>query len=115
MNMDDWWMYVVYTADHHLYCGITKDVQNRVRTHNAGRGAKYLRGGRLPVQLCHAWCFPGPDAMSQALEAEAWFKKLSRRKKNTYISTGGRIPRRFDYAFAITERFVSANPQLFKE
>ena len=57
------YMYVVECADGTLYTGYTTDVERRLKTHNAGKGAKYTRA-RLPVKL---------------------FKKKSREKKLAYI------------------------------
>ena len=48
----DWNVYIVRCADGTLYTGVAKDVERRVATHNAGRGAKYTRA-RLPVRLLH--------------------------------------------------------------
>ena len=42
------YMYVVECADGTLYTGYTTDVERRLKTHNAGKGAKYTRA-RLPV------------------------------------------------------------------
>ena len=44
------YMYVLECADGSLYTGYTTDVEKRVKTHNAGKGAKYTRA-RLPVTL----------------------------------------------------------------
>ena len=44
------YMYVVECADGTLYTGYTTDVERRLKTHNAGKGAKYTRA-RLPVKL----------------------------------------------------------------
>ena len=35
-----------------LYTGYTTDVEKRLKTHNAGKGAKYTRA-RLPVKLLY--------------------------------------------------------------
>lgn len=43
-------VYVLRCRDGALYVGMSTDVKARVATHNAGRGAKALRG-RLPVTL----------------------------------------------------------------
>ena len=64
-----------------MYCGISKDVAKRVETHNAGKGAKAVKG-YLPVKLVASW--PYPDK-STALKAEHAFKKLSRLRKQIYI------------------------------
>ena len=68
------YMYVLECADGSLYTGYTTDVEKRIQTHNAGKGAKYTRN-RLPVRLLYQEAFASkPEAMS----AEALFKKRSR-------------------------------------
>jgi putative endonuclease len=79
--MTAWFMYVVETATGSFYCGITKDVNRRIETHNRGRGAKYLRGSRLPVRLLTTWHFDQETAHSDALKAECWFKRQSKINK----------------------------------
>lgn len=44
------YVYLASTADGAYYCGYAIDPQARVAAHNAGRGAKILRGKR-PVEL----------------------------------------------------------------
>ena len=62
--------------------GYTTDVEKRLQTHNAGKGAKYTRN-RLPVSLLYQEAFASkPEAMS----AEALFKKRSRQSKLDYIA-----------------------------
>ena len=75
------YMYVLECADGSLYTGYTTDVEKRVKTHNAGKGAKYTRA-RLPVKLL----YQEPSAMS----AEALFKKKSRQAKLNYIKKNRR-------------------------
>jgi putative endonuclease len=50
--MADWYVYMLRCADHSLYTGVATDLEARVATHNAGKGAKYTRG-RLPVKLVY--------------------------------------------------------------
>ncbi|BBD09142.1 GIY-YIG nuclease family protein [Desulfovibrio ferrophilus] len=45
-----WTVYLLRCADDTLYCGITTDIERRLREHNAGTGAKYTRS-RTPVVL----------------------------------------------------------------
>ena len=71
------YMYVVECADGTLYTGYTTDVERRLKTHNAGKGAKYTRA-RLPVKLLYSEFF---DSKPEAMSAEALFKKKSREKK----------------------------------
>ena len=75
------YMYVVECADGTLYTGYTTDVERRLRTHNAGKGAKYTRA-RLPVKLLYSEAFASkPEARS----AEEVVKKKSREKNLAYI------------------------------
>lgn len=75
--MRDWQVYLLECADLSLYCGITNDLNARIDTHNAGKGAKYTKG-RGPVTLVAA----SPEmTKSQALKCELYIKKLPRPKK----------------------------------
>ena len=51
------YMYVLECADGSLYTGYTTDVEKRLKTHNAGKGAKYTRA-RLPVKLLYQESYP---------------------------------------------------------
>lgn len=76
------YMYVLECADGTLYTGYTTDVEKRLATHNAGKGAKYTRN-RLPVSLLYQEEFETKQA---AMSAEALFKKrLTRQQKLEYI------------------------------
>lgn len=72
-----WAVYLLECVDGSFYCGCTNNIEKRVITHNAGRGAKYTRS-RLPVKLvAHR------DGLthSEALKLEMSIKKLPRNKK----------------------------------
>lgn len=69
--------YILRCADGTLYTGWTNDLQHRVETHNAGKGAKYTRT-RRPVELCYYETF---DTASEAMRREAAIKKLTRQQK----------------------------------
>lgn len=76
------YMYVVECADGSLYTGYTTDLDKRIQTHNAGKGAKYTRN-RLPVTLLYQEEFASKQ---EAMSAEALFKKrLTRQQKLDYI------------------------------
>lgn len=45
-----WSVYIIQCRDGSYYSGISQDVNERVRRHNAGTGAKYTKG-RRPVTL----------------------------------------------------------------
>jgi putative endonuclease len=65
-----------------LYTGFTNNVEKRVATHNAGKGAKYTRS-RLPVKLVYSSQF---ECRESAMSAEARIKKMSRANKDFLIS-----------------------------
>lgn len=75
-------VYMLECADGSLYTGWTTDLEDRVRMHNSGSGAKYTRS-RLPVKLVY---FEEVEDRSAALKREAAIKKLTRRKKELLIS-----------------------------
>lgn len=76
------YMYVVHCKDNTLYTGYSTDVLSRVKTHNAGKGAKYTKI-RRPVQLLYAQEY---EDKSSALKAEAAFKKKTRLQKLTFLA-----------------------------
>jgi len=65
-------VYIVECADGSLYTGWAVDVEQRVKVHNAGRGARYTRL-HGPVKLVYAE--EQPDrvaAMKRELEIKRW-------------------------------------------
>ena len=72
-----WQLYVLRCGDGSLYCGITTDLDRRIRAHAAGRAARYTRG-RGPTTLLRAW--PCADE-GAARRAEFRFKRLRRAGK----------------------------------
>ncbi|MFD1672836.1 GIY-YIG nuclease family protein [Agrilactobacillus yilanensis] len=81
MAKANFYFYVLKCKDGSFYAGFTTDVKKRVATHNAGKGAKYTRSHR-PVTLLY---FESFTTKTQALQKEAWFKKLTRAKKEAYL------------------------------
>jgi putative endonuclease len=69
--------YIVECADGTFYTGWTIDPERRVKTHNAGRGAKYTRT-RRPVRLVYVE--EQPDRTT-AMKRERAIKALPREKK----------------------------------
>ncbi len=72
-----YYVYVLSCSDDTLYTGSTNDLEKRLETHNAGKGAKYTRG-RLPVVFKYSESFA---TKGEALKREAEIKRLSRNKK----------------------------------
>lgn len=75
--MPPWFVYLLRCADKTLYCGITTDINRRLKQHNAGTASKYTRA-RLPVSLA---AFTEVENKSAALKLEILIKKLPRNKK----------------------------------
>ena len=79
--MSDWHLYLVRCGDDSLYTGIATDVARRFGQHQAGKGAKYLRG-RGPLELV----FQTPaGTRSEALKLELRIKALPRSEKLALI------------------------------
>ena len=76
--------YVLKCADGSLYTGYTTDLEARVATHNAGKGAKYTKT-RRPVEVVYYEVFASKN---EAMKREAAIKKLSRTKKLEMIQNG---------------------------
>ena len=77
-----WYVYLLRCADATLYCGVTTDMERRLREHNAGsRGAKYTRA-RRPVEL--VCCVAQPDA-SSACRLEREVKQRPRAEKAVFL------------------------------
>jgi len=78
---DQWWVYMLRCSDNSLYCGISNDVDRRVREHKNGSGSKYVRS-RLPAELVYG---DGPMTHSAALKREAQIKRLSKPDKERLV------------------------------
>jgi putative endonuclease len=72
-----WIIYLVRCSDNTLYCGITNDLERRIKQHNEGKGAKYTRG-RGPITLIKFFTRP---TKGEALKLEYRIKQLSRQEK----------------------------------
>jgi len=78
----DWFLYLVRCRNGHLYTGISTDVTRRFAEHQAGKGAKYLRG-KGPLQLVYQRKI---GSRSEALKTEIKVKKMPRKAKESMIS-----------------------------
>lgn len=77
----EWSVYIVRCCDDTLYTGIAKDVDERLKKHNSGKGAAYTRA-RGPVSLLY---HEEGLTRSEALVREAAIKRLPRDKKETLV------------------------------
>ncbi|WP_319467284.1 GIY-YIG nuclease family protein [uncultured Pseudodesulfovibrio sp.] len=79
--MSNWYVYLIRCADDTLYCGITSDIERRLKQHNAGTASKYTRS-RLPALL---ETFVQVDSKSDALKLEIQVKKQNRNNKIAFL------------------------------
>lgn len=76
-----WFVYIVECRDQTYYTGITPNIEQRIKTHNSGKGAAYTRG-RRPVELIYSEKFL---TRSEASIRECAIKKLTRAQKEKLI------------------------------
>lgn len=76
-----YFVYVVQCKNGIYYTGYTNNLENRIKEHNSGHGAKYLRG-KLPVKLVYAKEY---KYYKNALHAERNIKKMTRKQKEELI------------------------------
>jgi putative endonuclease len=76
-----WFVYLVREAGGSIYTGVTTDVDRRVGEHEAGRGAKYLRGRKPLVVLYRRRV--GDRGL--ALRIERRIKRLTRIEKQALV------------------------------
>ncbi len=86
---DTFYVYIVRCADGTYYTGYTNNLENRIKLHNKGNGAKYLKG-KLPVQLVYAKEY---KYYKNAVHAERNLKKLTRKGKEVLIANYERTNR----------------------
>ena len=82
----EWFFYILRCQDDSLYSGITVDLEDRLKEHNKGTGAKYT-SVRRPVRLVY---YERYDNVSKARKREEQIKGWSKTKKERLI---GGFPR----------------------
>lgn len=71
------YVYILRCNDNSLYTGWTNNLEKRLKTHLAGKGAKYTKA-RLPVELVYYEEF---EDKIEAMKREYEIKQLSRKEK----------------------------------
>ncbi|MDE6087856.1 MAG: GIY-YIG nuclease family protein [Oscillospiraceae bacterium] len=84
--ISEFYVYILECADGSLYTGYTNDLQKRIQTHNAGKGAKYTRS-RLPVKLVYSEIYKDKTS---ALRREYAIKQFTRAQKLFLIQNASR-------------------------
>ena len=80
--------YMAECCDGTLYCGWTNHLEQRIKAHNAGKGAKYTKG-RRPVELVYYETFA---TKQEAMKREAEVKRLNREGKIELIHSQKVLP-----------------------
>lgn len=80
-----WSVYIVESRLGHWYTGITNDVAARVEAHNAGKGAKNLKG-KAPIKLIYSKAI---GDKSSAAKLEWHLKKLNKAQKIQFVESNG--------------------------
>ena len=82
---NNWLIYILKCVDGSLYCGITNNIEKRLKQHKGEiiGGAKYTRS-HWPCKLVYK---EKSASRSQALKREAIIKKMSKVDKRTLISS----------------------------
>lgn len=83
-------VYLLRCGDGSLYAGYTINLEARLATHRAGKGAKYTRG-RGPLAIAYHAEY---SSKSLALKAEAAIKRLSKAAKEELVKNFAAVARR---------------------
>ncbi|PFG57821.1 putative endonuclease [Vibrio sp. ES.051] len=78
-----WSVYLIRTSHNALYCGVTNDIYRRFNQHQAGKGAKALKG-KGPLVLEWSSNF---ESKTVAMRAEYYIKQLTKAKKELLVSS----------------------------
>jgi putative endonuclease len=76
------YVYILECSDQSYYIGSTSDIEERLETHNSGKGSSWT-AKRLPVQLVYQEQY---EMKSEALKRERQIKGWSRAKKEALIN-----------------------------
>ena len=84
-----WIIYLLECGDKTLYCGITNNIENRLKQHmgELPGGAKYTRS-RKPLKVVYQ---EEVNSRSEALKRELIIKKMSRRTKLNLVTNYKKI------------------------
>ncbi|MBR4718638.1 MAG: GIY-YIG nuclease family protein [Lachnospiraceae bacterium] len=74
---------MVRCSDGSLYTGYTNNLENRIKVHNSGRGARYTRS-RLPVELVYYEEF---ETKEEAMSREWHIKQLTHSAKEKLMTS----------------------------
>ena len=76
-----YFVYMLRTPSKRLYIGVTENLEQRLRTHNSGKGAEWIKGEKAYL----AYSEPHPT-LAAARKREIQVKKWLRAKKEALIA-----------------------------
>jgi putative endonuclease len=79
------YVYILKCRDGSFYTGYTKDLTERTRQHQTGKGARYTKA-HPPIGIAYVEMF---ESRSQAMKREREIKKLSHQQKQALIASNG--------------------------
>jgi len=84
-NQNNWLIYILECKEDSLYCGITNNLEKRLRQHKGEvkGGAKYTRS-HWPCKLVYK---EKSASRSEALQRESVIKKMSKDEKQALINS----------------------------
>ncbi len=77
------YVYLLLCSDGSFYTGYTKNLEERTKLHESGKGARYTRMHK-PEGVAHVELF---DSRAKAMKRERAIKKLSHQQKLNLINT----------------------------
>ncbi len=86
-GLQTWSVYLIRNNRNALYCGVTNDVERRLKQHQNGKGAKALKG-KGPLTLEWTMSF---DSKVIAMRAEYFIKRLTKNKKELLVESKASI------------------------
>jgi putative endonuclease len=75
-------VYILRTSTNRLYIGVTENLDQRISTHNSGKGAEWIKADRDARRV---YSEPHP-MLGSARKREIQLKKWSRKKKEALIA-----------------------------
>ncbi|MEM2098798.1 MAG: GIY-YIG nuclease family protein [Candidatus Bathyarchaeia archaeon] len=77
------YVYVILCADGSFYTGYTKNIDNRLKLHENGKGARYTRMHK-PQKIAYIEIF---ESRAEAMKREKQIKKLTHQEKLELINS----------------------------
>ncbi len=78
------YVYILLCRDGSFYTGYTKNIDERTRLHESGKGARYTRMHK-PKRVAYVEFF---DSRAKAMKREKAIKKMSHQQKLNLINSG---------------------------